>query len=88
MANRDVFYRGATFFEVALAATNFLAKGAIREEVELTKMAAGAAARPFLYCIVEPGILFGGGQLFSLSVSNLDLYASCTRATQENTILR
>jgi hypothetical protein len=40
-ANRDVFHRGATFLEVDLAATHFLAKGAIRKEVELTKMAGG-----------------------------------------------
>jgi hypothetical protein len=87
MANRDVFDRGETVLEVALAATNFLAKGAIREEVELTKTAAGAVARPFLFFIVELGILFGGGQLFFLLVSNLDVYASFARATQVNAIL-
>jgi hypothetical protein len=71
-----------------LAATNLLAKGATREEVELTKMTGEEAARLFLCFIVEPGILFGGGQLFSLLVSNLDLYAACDRATQANAILR
>jgi hypothetical protein len=83
-ANRDVFDRGATFLEVALAATNFLAKGEIREDVELTKTAAGAVARPFLCFIVDPGILFGGGKIFSVSVSNLDFYASCARETHKN----
>jgi hypothetical protein len=73
MKNRDVLNRGAAFLEVDSAATHFLAKGAIREEVELTKTAEEEAARLFLCFIGAPAILFGGGQLFYLSVSSLDL---------------
>jgi hypothetical protein len=64
--------KGTTGEEVDLAATNFLAKGAIRKKVDLKKTAGEEEARRFLCFIRAPAIFFGGGQLFSLSISILD----------------